>query len=357
GRTIEEMMIKDMPVLGGLKMANGENPKRAYGSKNQAPITRMKLAALQREQFIKARDYQQKWARHRLVVGAGKESTAPETDPALEPLVEVLERKRTVHFHTHRADDLLTALRIAEEFGFEIVLQHATEGYRVVDELVRRKAPVSLTLVDSPGGKMETAGLLEANAAILPHPDVTICESRSFLPTGSIAARGGMSEDAALKALTLNGAQMLHLDGRLGSLEKGKDADFVVLSGPPFSVYTQVLETYIDGVRVFDRSKPKDWSYQVGGFALADPERLPKTPALVKALPVAKTPTAPASTALLKSKPERLAILAGRIHTVRNGTINDGVILLENCKIQAVGSRDKLEIPAKTPVLTAAVVT
>src|SRR5262249_32789207 len=262
GRTIEEMMIKDMPVLGGLKMANGENPKRAYGSKNQAPITRMKLAALQREQFIKARDYQQKWARHRLVVGAGKESTAPETDPALEPLVEVLERKRTVHFHTHRADDLLTALRIAEEFGFEIVLQHATEGYRVVDELVRRKAPVSLTLVDSPGGKMETAGLLEENAAILNkagvkvaiNTDDYITESRFFLRTGAIAVRGGMPEDAALRALTVNPAAMLHLEGRLGSLAAGKDADFVILSGPPFSVYTHVLETYIDGERVFDRA-------------------------------------------------------------------------------------------------------
>jgi imidazolonepropionase-like amidohydrolase len=365
GRTIEEMMIKGMPVLGGLKMANGENPKRAYGSKNQAPITRMKLAALQREQFIKARDYQQKWVRHRQAIAAGKDSTAPETDPALQPLVEVLERKRTVHFHTHRADDLLTALRIAEEFGFEIVLQHATEGYRVVDELVRRKAPVSLTLVDSPGGKMETAGLLEENAAILDkagvkvaiNTDDSVTESRFFLRTGAIAVRGGMSEDAALKALTLNGAQMLHLDGRLGSLEKGKDADFVVLSGPPFSIYTHVLETYIDGVRVFDRSKPRDWSYQAGGFALAEPDRLPKTPALVKPLPVAKTPTASENATPLKSKPERLAILAGRIHTVRNGTITNGVVLIENGKIQAVGPRDKVEIPAKTPVLTAAVVT
>src|SRR5262249_41184950 len=170
----------------------------------------------------------------------------------------------------------------------------------------------------------EVAGLLEENAGILDkagvkvaiNTDDSITESRFFLRTGAIAVRGGMSEDAALKALTLNGAQMLHLDGRLGSLEKGKDADFVVLSGPPFSVYTQGLETYIDAVRVFDRSKPKDWSYQAGGFALAEPDRLPKMPALVKPLPVAKTPTAPASAAPAKSKPERLAILAGRIHTV-----------------------------------------
>src|SRR5256885_14932601 len=117
----------------------------------------MKVAALQRETFLKAKEYKAK-----LDAGA-----KVERDLALEPLVEVLERQRTVHFHSHRADDLMTALRIAEEFGFEIVLHHVTEGYRVVEELARRKVPVSLTLVDSPGGKLEAAALLEENAAIL----------------------------------------------------------------------------------------------------------------------------------------------------------------------------------------------
>jgi imidazolonepropionase-like amidohydrolase len=208
GNTIEAMRIKDMKVLGGLKMANGENPK-GYGRRPQpqAPVTRMKLAALQRETFVKARDYQQKWANYRKAKAAGKDATAPETDLSLESLVEVLERKRTVHFHTHRADDLMTALRIAEEFNFEIVLQHATEGYRIVDELVKRKVPVSLTLVDSPGGKLEVAALIEENAAILHkagvkvaiNTDDFITESRFFLRTGSIAVRGGMPEEAALQ--------------------------------------------------------------------------------------------------------------------------------------------------------------
>src|SRR5207249_1606811 len=166
GRTIEEMRITGMKTLGGLKMANGENPK-GYSRRGpgQAPGTRMKVAALQREQFIKARDYQRQWITYREKVHAGKEATPPDRDLALEPLVEVLERKRTVHFHSHRADDLMTAVRIAEEFGFEIVLQHATEGYRLAEELARKKVPVSLTLVDSPGGKLEAAGLIEENAA------------------------------------------------------------------------------------------------------------------------------------------------------------------------------------------------
>src|SRR5438067_7702998 len=261
----------------------------------------MRVADLQREQFVKARDYQQKWAAYRKATTDGKDVPRPDTDLALEPLVEVLERKRTVHFHTHRADDLMTALRIAEEFGFEIVLHHATEGYRVADELARRKVPVSLTLVDSPGGKLEAAGLLEENAAVLDkagvkvaiNTDDFITESRFFLRTGAIAVRGGMSEEAALRALTLHPAQMLHLDHRLGSLEPGKDADFVVLSGPPFSVYTQVLETYIDGVRVYDRAQKTDWVYQAGGFAVRETDALPKPPALMKPPPRAKSPAAP----------------------------------------------------------------
>ncbi|HEX4592248.1 MAG TPA: hypothetical protein VH120_20100, partial [Gemmataceae bacterium] len=169
GHTIDEMRVKDCPVLGGLKMANGENPK-GYGrrSPGQAPFTRMKVAALQREAFQKARDYQAKWDAYRKAKDAGdKSAKQPETDLSLEQLVEVLERKRTVHFHTHRADDILTAMRISEEFGFELVLQHCTEGYRIADELAKRKMPASLTLVDSPGGKYETAGLIEENAAIL----------------------------------------------------------------------------------------------------------------------------------------------------------------------------------------------
>src|SRR5439155_19420638 len=283
GRTIEEMRVEGRAV-GGLKMANGENPKSAnFGRNKSAPATRMKIAALQREQFVKAREYQKKWAAHQQAKKDGKESAEPERDINLEPLVEVLERKRTVHFHCHRADDLMTAVRIAREFDFDLVLQHATEGYRVADELARLKIPVSLTLLDSPGGKMEAAGLREENAAILDragvkvaiNTDDSITESRFFLRTGAIAVRGGMSEDAALRALTIHGAQMLQLDHRLGSLEAGKDADFAILSGAPFSVYTQVLQTYIDGVKLFDRSAERDWPYQIGGFAFAERELLP----------------------------------------------------------------------------------
>ncbi len=364
GRTVEAMRIRTMKTLGGLKMANGENPKN-YGQRKLAPSTRMKVAALQREQFARARAYQRQWAAYRRDAAAGKQATPPDTDLSLEPLVEVLERKRTVHFHTHRADDLMTALRIAEEFGFEIVLQHATEGYRIAGELARRKVPVSLTLVDSPGGKLEVVGLLEENAAILERAGVKVAintddfitESRFILRTGAIAVRGGMSEAAALRALTLHGAQMLHLDDRVGSLEKGKNADFVVLSGRPFSVYTHVLETYIEGRRVFDRARHKDWTYQAGGFALADPERLPKVPAPVLPQPAVKAPGAPAKAPPVRGRPDRFAVFAGRIHTVAGSTITDGAVLVEKGVIRYVGPRAGVKLKPDTPVVTAAVVT
>ncbi len=366
GRSIEEMRIIPDAVLGGLKMANGENPKSwNYTARKMAPATRMKIAALQREQFTKARAYMKQWDRYRQAKADGKDAPEPEVDLALEPLVEVLRRKRTVHFHSHRADDLMTAIRLAKEFNFELVLQHCTEGYRIAEELAREKIPVSLTLVDSPGGKLEVAGLLEENAAILDkagvkvaiNTDDSITESRFLLRTGAIAVRGGMSEEAALRALTLHGAQMLHLDDRLGSLAKGKDADFVVLSGSPFSVYTQVLQTFIDGKCVFDRSRQHDWSYQAGGFALQERERLPKIPPSAKPRATVETPLRRLEHKPWRGNAPRFAILAGRIDSVATKSITNGVILVEVGKIKAVGSAEDVKVPDGWPVLTAAVVT
>jgi imidazolonepropionase-like amidohydrolase len=354
GRSIEEMRITgragEKEILGGLKMANGENPKGYGKGKGVAPFTRMKIAALQRETFQKAKEYKAK-------LDAG---TKVDRDIALEPIVEVLGGKRTVHFHCHRADDLLTAIRISEEFGFEIVLQHATEGYRVANVLAKKKIPVSLTLIDSPGGKAETMGLLEENAAVLDKAGVTvtintddsITESRFMLRTGALAVRGGMNESAALKAITINAAKLLHLDHRLGSLEPGKDADFVILSGAPFSVYTRVEQTWIDGKKVFDVKT--DGAYQTGGFALLAGEKLPQFAPVqaVKAVP------APAvRTNKVPNSPKQIVILAGRIHTAIGAPIERGAVLVEEGRIAAVWKEGEVKIPANAAVLTTAEVT
>src|ERR1019366_8101480 len=347
GTIVEAMRIMAGSMLGGIKFANGENPKGVYGGKGQAPGTRMKIAALQRETLTKAQNYKRQWDSYNKAKADGEEGTPPERDINLDPLVEVLQRKRTVHFHCHRADAIMTAVRLSEE-------------------LARRGIFVSLTLIDSPGGKPEVMGLLEENAAILTkagvkvaiNTDDFITESRFLLRTGAIAVRGGLSEDVALKALTLHGAQMLHLDERIGSLDKGKDADFVVLSGAPFSVYTQVLETYIEGDKVFDRAQHEDWTYQAGGFGLAkNKQLLPKKTDAIKPLPVVKTPLLPKGAPTPNDEPKKLAVLAGRIHTVGQGIIENGIVLAEDGKITKVGKRTDIAIPKGFAVVTAAVVT
>src|ERR1019366_3103070 len=174
GTVVEAMRIMAGRVLGGIKFANGENPKGAYGGKGQAPGTRMKIAALQRETLTKAQNYKRQWDSYNKAKADGKQATPPERDINMDPLVEVLEKKRTVHFHCHRADDIMTAVRLSEEFGFELVLQHCTEGYLIAQELAKRGISVSLTLIDSPGGKPEVMGLLEENAAILTKAGVKV---------------------------------------------------------------------------------------------------------------------------------------------------------------------------------------
>jgi len=365
GTILEMMRLLARQILGGIKFANGENPKGAYGSKGAAPATRMKIAALQREQLAKAQSYKRQWDTYRKKAETDPKAAPPERDLAMEPLVEVLERKRTVHFHCHRADDIMTAVRLSKEFGFELVLQHCTEGYRIAEELAKEGIWVSLTLLDSPGGKPETLGLLEENAAILHkagvkvaiNTDDFITESRFFLRSGSIAVRGGMPEDAALKALTLHGAQMLHVDDRVGSLEAKKDADFVILSGAPFSVYTQVLETWIDGEKVFDRSIQEDWAYQAGGFALADKTPLPKRAEPTSPPTAVKMPEMPKDSKEWTAGTKTFAVFAGRVHTVAKGTIEDGVVLVEDGLIKEVGKRGDVKLPAGIAVLRAAEVT
>lgn len=270
GGTIDDLLIRDDAgnIAGGLKMANGTNPLRP-NSTGPFPGTRAKSAALLREQLTRAQEYREKIRR------AGSDKTKlPPRELAMEALVEVLDGKRVVHFHTHRHDDILTALRLAKEFGFRIVLQHVTEGWKVADEIARAKASASVIVIDSPGGKLEavdtsfTTGPALDRAGVLVgfHTDDYITDSRFFLRSAGLAVRAGMPRERALFAMTMAGAQMLDLKDRVGSLEAGKDADFIVLSGDPLSVYTHVLETYVEGVKVFDFNDPKDKLYAVGGF-------------------------------------------------------------------------------------------
>lgn len=275
GNTIEELAYRTASggIAGGMKMANGTNSR----GEPPFPGTRAKSAALVRQQFTAALEYRDKIRR-----ADGNPDEMPERNLALEALVEVLEGDRVVHNHTHRHDDVVTALRLRDEFGYRLVLHHVSEADRVAREIAAANVPVSLIIVDSPGGKLEAMNLNFANPPVLEregvdvgfHTDDYITDSRLFLRMGAIAVRTGMSREKALEGLTLAGARMLGIEERAGSLEEGKDADFVILSGDPFSVYTRVLETWAEGNKVFDLDDPEHRAVAEGAYGALSPSVL-----------------------------------------------------------------------------------
>jgi imidazolonepropionase-like amidohydrolase len=267
-KTINEILFCDdvlNGICGGLKMANGTNSLR------EPPFsrTRAKSAAIVRQLFIEAQEYKDK-----IEKANGDSDKMPKRDLELETLVQVLEGKRIVQHHTHRADDIMTVLRLKEEFGFKVVLHHVSEGWKVAEEIAAADVPCSIIMIDSPGGKLEAVDLIyktgaeleKAGVVVAYHTDDGITDSRFFLRSAAFGVRAGMSESKSLEALTLAGARMLGLEDRVGSLEPNKDADFIVLSGEPLSVYTKIEQTWVEGEKVFDLSNPEDKKYSVGGY-------------------------------------------------------------------------------------------
>ncbi|MSU22261.1 MAG: amidohydrolase [Opitutus sp.] len=273
-RVIDDLLIKlpDGSPAGGLKMANGTNSIKSA----PFPGTRAKSAALVREQYLKAQEYREKIKR-----AAGDAEKLPPRDLALEELVEVLDGQRIVQHHSHRADDLLTVLRISKEFGYKVVLHHVSEGWKVADEIAAAHVACSVIMIDSPGGKLEAreldwrtpAFLEKAGVLVGFHTDDPITDSRRFLRSAAFAVRAGMTRQGALEAMTIANAKILGLESRLGSLEPGKDADFILLSGDPLSVYSHVEQTWVEGRKVFDLSRAEDHLYAVGGPGAGSPQR------------------------------------------------------------------------------------
>ena len=247
GTIIDEMVIKD-PT--GLKAAFGENPKRVYNEAKKTPSTRMGTAALLREALINGQNYMSK-----IEKGLKDPDKMPDRDLKMEVIAKVLKKEIPLRAHAHRADDIVTAIRIAEEFGIDISIEHCTEGHKITDFLVKKgvHAIVGPSLItrakyELKDRSFETAGILSKAgvkvAIMTDHPVLPI----QFLPLcAALAVREGMDEEEALKAISINAAEISGIANRVGSLEKGKDADVVVYDLHPLEFKSKAQIVIING--------------------------------------------------------------------------------------------------------------
>lgn len=250
GRTILDMLFAEQVSV---KSALGENPKRVYGEKDKTPSTRLGVAAVLREAFTKARNYaaQRDHAR--------AEGKPFDVDLTLEPLTKVLDGELYWDQHTHRADDIVTAVRLAEEFGYKLVVNHGTEGHLIADFLAERDIPVILGPLFTTRSKVEVRNRTLRSAGILARAGVrlAITTDHPVIPINflvyqaALAVKDGLDPDTALRALTVNPARMLGLDDRIGALRPGLDADVVVWSGDPLDVMNRAMRVFVRGRQVY----------------------------------------------------------------------------------------------------------
>lgn len=251
GDSVEDMVLR-FPVA--VKAAFGENPKRVYDGKNQTPSTRMATAALMRKALIEAQEYNEK-----LEKGKADPEKMPERNLGKEILARVIRRELPMKIHAHRADDILTAIRICREFKLRYTLDHCTEGYLITDKLkealgedcegiivgplLTDRSKIELKNLSFKAPKvLEQAGI--EYAMMTDHP-VT---PEQYLPIcTAVAVREGASEEGALKAITINAAKITGIADRVGSIEVGKDADIAVFSGHPFDFRSRCVLTLVNG--------------------------------------------------------------------------------------------------------------
>ncbi len=246
GTIIDDMVIKN-PT--GLKGAMGENPKRSH------KLTRMGVAAKIREYFQQAAEYAQKKD------AALAEDKPFDIDLNLEPGYKVIKGEIPFRVHAHRHDDIVTAVRLCEELGIQYTIEHCTDGHLVADFLAEHQVQAHVGPGLSSRGKVELANFTDANAAMLHKAGVKVSlitdhpflDSRYFHAYGGVAMKYGLTVEETLRMMTINPAESLGIADRVGSLEVGKDADFLVLSGEPFTYTSVILETYIEGKQVYKR--------------------------------------------------------------------------------------------------------
>jgi imidazolonepropionase-like amidohydrolase len=250
GRYMDEMIIKAPAALKG---AFGENPKRVYNDQKKSPSTRMATAAIMRESLISALDYRKKVQKAK-----AEAKDEPDRDLKKEAILMVLDKKIPMKVHAHRADDIMTALRIAEEFDIPVTIDHCTEGHLIPDLLREHNARIIIgphfterTKVELKNLSFKAPGILHkagikfaimTDHPVIPIQYITVC--------AALSVREGLDEEEALRAITINAAELTGIADRVGSLEKGKDADIAVFSGNPLDFRTKAEAVFINGVKV-----------------------------------------------------------------------------------------------------------
>lgn len=250
GRRVDDMLIKNC----GMKFALGENPKRVYNDKDEAPVTRMATVSIIREGLYKSRRYAHDMD---IYYSDNENYEPPEYDIKCEALIPLLERKQKAFFHCHRADDICTAMRIAHEFSLDLVIIHGTEGYKIADIIADEEIPVICGPLICDRCKPEMKDLELKNAAVLAENGVktAVCTDHTVIPiqylplTAKVAVKGGLDADTALKAITIYPAEILGIDDVTGSLTSGKDADMQLYRNgdDPLDVMSEPVLVTIDG--------------------------------------------------------------------------------------------------------------
>jgi imidazolonepropionase-like amidohydrolase len=256
GRTVDEMVLREP---AGLKSALGENPKRVYGDRNETPSTRLGTAAVIRGAFVAAQNYQAKLAAAASSDAPSSERTVVDRDLKLEALSRVLRREIPWRQHCHRADDIATAMRMAREFGYELVIDHGTEAHLLADQIAAASVPVVIGPLFTSRSKVELRNRSLANpgrlaaagvriAITTDHPVVPI---HFLIHQATLAVKEGLDPVTALRAVTINPARIIGVDSRIGSLAVGKDADLVIWSGDPLDVMSRAERAFTDGREIY----------------------------------------------------------------------------------------------------------
>jgi imidazolonepropionase-like amidohydrolase len=275
GRTVEDMVLR---APSGLKSALGENPKRNYGNRNETPATRLGTASVIRSALVAAANYLAEQESAEAAEGGeggeggeGRDATPPKRDLKLESLGLALRREIPWRQHCHRADDIATGLRIAAEFGTDLVIDHGTEAHLIADVIAAAGVPVIIGPLLTARSKVELRNRSMASPGVLVAAGVTIAITTDhpvvpihfLVHSATFAVREGLSPQEALRSITINPARIMGVSDRLGSIEPGKDADLVIWSGDPLDVMSRAERAFVAGQDIYRY----DYATRQGVFA------------------------------------------------------------------------------------------